>query len=134
MIDDNDEVSATVFIRIPHTTLQQQDAKHCEITLIHQHHTHLQLLTIAASINNKKTLNIHIKRRYTNTHRYRKDIKNGCDLLPDLLNIHDTHFTRLKTAPLNQILNIQRDTKLHDINWIVTKKHLRKPKKATNNN
>jgi hypothetical protein len=56
-IDDGDEVSAAVFIRIPHAALQQRDAKRSEIALVHQHHARLRLLAIATSVDDERALN-----------------------------------------------------------------------------
>ena len=50
MIDDRNEVSAGVFIRIPHAALKQRDSEGSEILLADQHHTGLWLLVIAISV------------------------------------------------------------------------------------
>src|ERR1700728_3649326 len=49
-IDDRDEISTAVLIRIPDATLKQRDAERGEISLADQHHAGLRLLAIAGSV------------------------------------------------------------------------------------
>src|ERR1700679_2291633 len=129
-IDDGDEVSAAVFIRSPNAALQQRNAERSEIPLVDQHHTSLRLLAIATSVDDERGLNISTGRRGVNADGDRGDSGNGCDLLPDLLDIRGARFTRLKAAPLGRVVDVQRDAELHDVGRIVAEGHLRKPQKA----
>src|ERR1700677_4350740 len=104
-IDDRDEVSAGVFIRIPEAALKQRDAERSEISLVDQHHTRLRLLPVASSIDVEGILNASIGRRGIGAGRVTRDSDhgdtgNGCDLLPDLLDVSGACFARLNAAPL----------------------------------
>src|SRR6202453_1694472 len=128
-IDDRDEVSTGVFIRIPNAALQQRNAERSEIPLADQHHTSLRL-AIATSVDDERALNISTGRRGVDADSDRGDSRNGCDLLPDLLDIRGARFTRLKAVPLAWIVGVQLDAELHDICGIVAEGHLCEPKKA----
>src|SRR5271154_3652109 len=96
-IDDRDEVSAGVFIRIPEAPLKQRDAERSEISLVDQHHTGLRLLPIAGSVDVEGDLNASIGRRGIGAGRVSGDsdsgdTRDGCDLLPDLLDVSGASF------------------------------------------
>src|SRR5215471_3567826 len=129
-IDDGDEVSPGVFIRTPNAPLQQRNSERSEIPLADQHHTSLRLLAIATSVDDERALNISTGRRGVDADSDRGDSGNGCDLLPDLLDIRGASFARLKAAPLGRVVDVQRDAELHDVGGIVAEGHLREPEKA----
>src|ERR1700722_13862873 len=124
-IDDGDEVSAAVFVRTPDAALQQWNAERSEIPLADQHHTSLRLLAIATSVDDERALNISTGRRGVDADSDRGDTGDGCDLLPDLLDIRGARFPRLKAAPLGRVIEMQRDAELHDVGGIVAEGHLR---------
>jgi hypothetical protein len=130
MIDDRDEVSAGVFVRIPEATLQQRNAERGEIALVNQHHTSLRLLAIATPVDDERALNISIGRRGVDADSDGGDAGEGCDLLPDLLDVSGARFARLNAAPLARVMGVQLDAELHDICGIVAKRNLHEPEKA----
>src|SRR5215469_13173985 len=91
-IDDRDEVSAGVFIRTPNAALQQRNAERSEIPLADQHHTSLRLLAIDTSVDDERGRNISTGRSGVDADSDRGDSGNGCDLLPDLLDIRGARF------------------------------------------
>src|SRR5215469_3014018 len=129
-IDDGDEVSAGVFIRTPNAALQQPNAERSEIPLADQNHARLRLLAIATSVDDERALNISTGRRGVDADSNRGDWGNGCDFLPDLLDIRGARFTRLEAPPLGRVMDVERDAELHDVGGIVAKGHLREPEKA----
>src|SRR6202044_1312188 len=90
----------------------------------------LRLLAAATSVDDERALNISIGRRGVDADSDRGDSGNGCDLLPDLLDIGGARFPRLKAAPLGRVVDVQRDAELHDVGGIVAEGHLREPQKA----
>jgi hypothetical protein len=99
--------------------LQQRDAKRSEISLIDSHYAGLQLVAVTTSVDNELALYMGIRRRDVQADSDRGDTGNGCDLLLDLFDIRGARFTRLKTAPLGRVVEVQRDADLHDIGGIV---------------
>src|SRR5271170_5375449 len=129
-IDDRDEVSAGVFIRIPEAPLKERDAERSEISLVDQHHTGLRLLAIASSVDTDSTLIASIRRRGIRADSDSGDTWDGCDLLANLLDVSGAPFARLNAVPLASVLDVQHDADLHDICGIVAQRHLHEFEKA----
>ena len=130
-IDNRDEVSAGVFIRIPDTASKQRNAERSEVSLVDQHHPGLRLLTMAGSVDNEGALRVRIRRRgIGGGDSDRGDTGNGCDLLLDLLDVIGARLARLNAAPLPWVLDVEPDVELHDICRVVSKWHVHKLEKA----
>jgi len=97
------------FIRTPKATLQQRNAERGKIPLADQHHTSLRLLAIATSVDDERGLNISTGRRGIGADSDCGNTGDGCDLLPDLLDIQGARFPRLKAAPLGRFVDGQPD-------------------------
>lgn len=130
MIDDRDEVSADVFIRIPDATLKEGDVERGKISLVDQHHTSLRLLAVASSVKVEGTLIASIGRRGIRADSDSGDAGDGCNLFSDLLDVSGAPFARLNAVPLASVLDVQHDADLHDICGIVAQRHLHEFEKA----
>src|SRR5579863_5173842 len=91
-IDYRDEVSARVFILIPDAPVKQRNAERIEISLADQHHTGLQLFAIASSVKDEGVFCASVRRRGIHADGDRGDTGDGCDLLPDLLDVSGAPF------------------------------------------
>jgi hypothetical protein len=132
VIDDGYEVSAGVFIRIPHATLQQRDAECGDILLTDEYDTGLLLLALIGSVDVERMviIGINIGRCGIGAGSDSGNTGDGCDLLPELLDVSGAPFAGLNAAPLVRIVSVQLNADLHDIGGIVAKGHLREPQKA----
>src|SRR5213082_55800 len=90
------------------------------------------LLVIASSVDVEGAVSVYwvtVGRRGIGAHSDSQDTWDGCDLLPDLLDVSGARFARLNPAPLGCVVEVQPHGELHDICGIVAEGHLHKLEK-----